>query len=365
VINISKIYEELRLHLDKLPVGFPATDSKIEIDILRELFNRDEAFIATKLSFFPLNLKQIKRKLKKEGRSFENLELILEEMYEKGTIAMRKNGGEKLYSNAMFVVGLYEYQLGRLTPNLVFNIFRYFKEGYFEKEYNLTGIPQLRTIPVNESITPDLSVASYDQLRSFIENSTTIGIMDCICRKAHDLIDDPCKRTDLRETCMTFGSAARMFHEKGQARLISKREAYNLALEFEKEGLVPSPSNSQKPFVVCNCCGCCCEVISNQKRFENPSRFFATNFYAEIDKNECIGCGSCQERCNMDAIQLIDDYYEIDRGKCIGCGLCIDSCPNESITFKKKKEETIPPKNTLETYMKIIEKKNQLKTNSK
>ncbi|TFF97011.1 MAG: 4Fe-4S ferredoxin, partial [Promethearchaeota archaeon] len=150
----------MRFHLDSLPVGFPSTDSNVEIDILRELFKPDEAYIATKLSFFPLKLKQIRRKLKKEGKAFENLELILEEMYKKGTIAIKKTEGEKLYSNAMFVVGLYEYQLGRLTPNLVSNIFKYFKEGYFEKEYNLTGIPQLRTIPVNESISPNLPVAT-------------------------------------------------------------------------------------------------------------------------------------------------------------------------------------------------------------
>jgi ferredoxin len=360
VIYISSIYEELRIHLDRLPVGFPSTDSKVEIDILRELFTPNEAYIATQLSFFPLKITQVQRKCKKDGKEFGNLESILEQMFDKGTIIISQNGGEKLYSNAMFVVGLYEYQLGRLTHSLVSNILKYFKEGYFEKEFNFTGIPQLRTIPVNESISPDLSIATYDQLKFFIENSNTIGIMDCICRKAHDLINEPCKKTDLRETCMTFGSAARIFHEKGQARLISKQEAYKLAKKFEKEGLVPSPSNSQKPFVVCNCCGCCCEVISNQKQFDNPSQFFATNFYAEIDANDCIGCGICQERCNMDAIGLSDDSCKIDRGKCIGCGVCINTCPNEAITLKKKEEETIPPKNTLETYRKIISIKNQL-----
>lgn len=358
------MYEELRAHLDTLPVGYPSTESRVEIEILRELFEPIEAQIAMKLSFIPQKVKQIYRKLSNEDISLERLKDILQQMYSKGTIMRIKNKDETLYSNTMFVVGMYEYQLGRLTASLVSKIFQYFEEGYFEKEFNFTSIPQLRTIPTNEAITPDMTIATYDQLKTFIENASTIAIMDCICRKAHDLLNDPCKKTHLRETCMTFGEAARTFYEKGVARFITKEEAYELARIFEKEGLVPSPSNSKKPFVVCNCCGCCCEVISNQKRFKNPSQFFATNFYAEIHIDLCTSCGLCQERCNLDAITINNANSHIDLGSCIGCGLCISSCPSNAIQLRKKEEEIIPPENTLQTYKNILHKKNKLKNKS-
>ena len=357
---MSDIYENLRKHLDKLPVGYPTTESKIEIKILKQLFEPMEALIATKLSFFPQKLKQIQRKLKKDVISFNNLENILQNMFDKGTIMITEDNGEEAYSNNMFVVGMYEYQLGKLTPDLASNIFQYFKEAFFEKEYNLTGIPQLRTVPVNKAISNDVTIANYDQLSTFIEHSNTIGIMDCICRKAHDLLGDPCKKTNLRETCMTFGSAARYFQEKGLARLITKEEAYQLTAKFEEEGLIPSPSNSQKPFVVCNCCGCCCEVLSNEKRLEYPSRFFASNYHAHIDDDKCTGCNICVDKCQLNAIQGNDHICKIDLGRCIGCGICVINCPNDAIKLIKKKKEKIPPQNTMDTYMQIISKKNQI-----
>ncbi len=332
----------------------------MEIEILKELFTPEEAYIATKLSFFPQNLKKINRKLKESEISLEELEKTLYAMYEKGTIMIGEINNEKVYLNVQFVVGMYEYQLGRLTPSLVNNIFRYFDEAFFEKEFNLTGIPQLRTVPINAAIANDSTVASYDQLRTIISNSDPIGIMDCICRKAHDLIGDPCKKTDLRETCMTFGSGAKLFQERGLARFITKEEALKLAIQFEEEGLVASPSNSQKPFVVCNCCGDCCEIMVNQKKFKSPARFFSTNYYAVVDGDLCVGCGICEERCQMEAITIDDGKITIDLGRCIGCGVCVPTCSEEALSLRKKEHEWIPPERTKDTYVAIMDKKAEI-----
>ena len=43
------IYRKLQQHLDKMPVGYPATESGIEIKILEHLFNPDQAEIALNL----------------------------------------------------------------------------------------------------------------------------------------------------------------------------------------------------------------------------------------------------------------------------------------------------------------------------
>ena len=40
---MSDVYERLRLRLDDLAVGFPETESKIEIRLLKKLFNESEA----------------------------------------------------------------------------------------------------------------------------------------------------------------------------------------------------------------------------------------------------------------------------------------------------------------------------------
>ncbi len=358
--EINSIFFELLEHINKMPVGLPITNSGVEIRLLKLLFTEEEARLAMKLNFTPQQLKKIHRKLRNNGLSLDELENKLETMYEKGTIIRALNNGEKLFLLAPFVPGIYEFQLGRLTPELVKNVLQYFKEAYFEKEYNISGIPQLRTIPIEKSVPVDLNIASYDQIREIIDKASYIGIMDCICRNAHDMIGDPCKKTNLRKTCMTFGSAAKTFYEKGEAEFISKENAYELIKKFEEVGLVPQPSNSQKPFVICNCCGCCCEVLTNQKRFDKPARLFATNFHAIMDGDLCVGCGTCEERCNMDAISIVDGLSEINLEKCIGCGVCVPTCPEDAIKIVKNELEIVPPSNTKETYIAIMNAKAEL-----
>ncbi len=363
--EINGVYDDLLDHFNKMPVGLPKTHSRVEFQLLKLLFTKEEAQIATKLNFNPQKLKKIHRKLRNNNLTIEELDKKLEGMYEKGTIIRVNNNGEKLYLLAPFVPGIYEFQLGRLTPELINIVFQYFKEAYFEKEYNVPGIPQLRTIPVEESVPFNLSIASYDTIREIINMSSEIGIMDCICRKAHDIIDDPCKKTDLRKTCMTFGSAAKMFHEKGDAEFITKEKAYDLIKDFEEAGLVPQPSNSQRPFVICNCCGCCCEVLTNQKSFDNPARLFASNFHAIINTELCSGCGVCEVRCNMDAISLNKGISEVDHDKCIGCGLCVSTCPENAIKLEHNMTEIIPPSNTKTTYIEIMNAKAKLAQTNK
>ena len=42
---MEEIYEKLRERLDMFPQGFPSTESRVELEILRELFSPDEAEI--------------------------------------------------------------------------------------------------------------------------------------------------------------------------------------------------------------------------------------------------------------------------------------------------------------------------------
>ena len=41
-----EIYKELACHLDKMPIGYPTTDSGVELRILKRLFTPEHAEIA-------------------------------------------------------------------------------------------------------------------------------------------------------------------------------------------------------------------------------------------------------------------------------------------------------------------------------
>jgi electron transport complex protein RnfB len=361
----SDIYRELQQHLDKMPVGYPATESGVELRILSHLFTPEEAKIATNLNFQPEPLKTIYRRVKKIGISMEELEQKLDKMYQKGTIirGKRKEGDieVKYYASAPIVVGMFEYQLNRLTEDFVKDMYHYFEESFFEGEFNKTGIPQIRTIPIEKSLEYEQSISTYDDVRAIIENSDgPISVAECICRKSKDLIGEPCKRTNLRESCFTFRTAAEMFIEKGLGREISKEEAIKILEKAEEDGLVIQPANSQRPRSICTCCGCCCEILVNQKKLAEPARLFASNYYAEVDEDLCTGCGICVERCNMDAVTLEDNISHVNKARCIGCGVCVPTCTSEAISLHKKEEHTIPPKNSYNTYLAIMDKKAEL-----
>ncbi len=363
-IENLNIYRGLQKHLDKMPIGFPSTDSGIELRVLKDLFTSKEALIAMKLNFMPVSLKKIYRRVKNSGMKIEEVEQMLDGMYQKGLLNFGKrideNGEEKYYANAPFIIGMFEYQLNRLTKEFIANSRQYLEEAFF-KEYNRTKIPQLRTIPIEQSITYEQKIATYDDLRAIIENcGEPIAVADCICRKIQDILGNPCKATDLREICFSFRNAAHTYIDKGFARSITKEEALNILEKVEADGLVIQPGNSQRPMCICCCCGCCCEVLTNQKRFNQPAQFFATNYYAKINPELCIGCGICEDICQMDAILLIDDISTVDRNRCIGCGVCVPKCTSEAIKLQKKEKDTIPPKNTIATYMAIMDKKAEL-----
>ena len=47
---MSDVYERLAKHLDNLPAGFPATDTGVELRILKRLFTPQEAEVALGLT---------------------------------------------------------------------------------------------------------------------------------------------------------------------------------------------------------------------------------------------------------------------------------------------------------------------------
>ena len=93
-------------------------------------------------------------------------------------------------------------------------------------------------------------------------------------------------------------------------------------------------STAESPQFVgcCNCCGDCCGVLRGTNDLgldEGPQR---SNYRAVIDLDNCIACGDCIERCQVDAITEGDDGMPLlDRDRCIGCGVCVIGCSSDSI----------------------------------
>jgi len=356
----SQIYRDLQKHLDRLPTSYPATESGVEIRILKHLFTPEEAGIATQLSMMPESLTRIYRRVRKSGISIKYLEQVLDRMVHKGCILATKKNDEKLYSNAMLAIGMYEFQVERLTEDFAKDFLQYLDEAFAEGA-SKTKIPQLRTIPIEKSIpTPEkYQISNYDNVRKIIENvSGQIAAANCVCRQTKDLVRESCAKTDLRETCLMLSpNEAEYYIDVGIGHSITKEEALAILEKAQEAGLVLQPVNSQRPEAICCCCGDCCGILASVKKFPRPADFYATNYYAQVDPELCTGCQDCIDRCQLEALVMVNDVASINLDRCIGCGNCVVICESNAIQLHKKAVEVLPPKDTEALYMNIMSKK--------
>ena len=81
----ESLYRRLQQHLDRMPVGFPATQSGVEIRILERLFTPEEAEIALELSAIPETAATVHKRLKSR-MALPELKQKLAQMGQKGNI---------------------------------------------------------------------------------------------------------------------------------------------------------------------------------------------------------------------------------------------------------------------------------------
>jgi electron transport complex protein RnfB len=349
------IYRQLQRHLDKMPVPFPETKSGVEISLLKQLFDEEEANIALKLSALPETIDKIHGRFKEGEITKDLLTSKLKGLFDKGAIMSEPNAKRgPMYSKLPLAIGIFEHQVDRITKELAEDFFKYEDEGFADALLK-SKTKQMRTIPVNVKIDPEFLVGSYDNARAIIENSPgPYAVMNCICRQAREKMGGSCKQTNIMETCFTLENAASFMMEKGVARELNKDEMIVLITRAEHEGMVLQPQNTQDPEFICCCCGCCCGVLTAAKKYPNPAEFLQTNFYATIDTEKCAACGECMELCQMDALVSVNNHTEVLRNHCIGCGVCLNACATEAISLMKTEKEAVPPKDSKEMYKKMI-----------
>ena len=106
------IYRQLQEYLDSLPVGFPKTESGIELAILRKIYQPDEAKIAVLMTPIPETSRAFSQRT---GIDPDEASRMLERMASKGQIFRMKKGKASSYHVIPFIPGIYEYQIENMV----------------------------------------------------------------------------------------------------------------------------------------------------------------------------------------------------------------------------------------------------------
>ncbi|MFA5310016.1 MAG: 4Fe-4S dicluster domain-containing protein [Dehalococcoidales bacterium] len=362
--NEEQIFRALQQHLDKGPVGFPATPSGADIALLKKLFTPEEARIGACLSTIKLEpATRIHRRVKKLGlkMTLDEMKQALNTMARKGTILVYSQGlREKHYKNAGVTAGgIVDFQVDRLTREMADTFHQYHVEAFAAAE--MTGarsIPQLRTIPVEKSIpiAEKHAVTTYDDVRRLLDDAPgPYAVANCVCRQTKDIQGEPCQHSDIRETCLQIGSDhARQYVEMGIARYVGKEEALQILERAQQAGFILQPENSQRPEAICCCCGDCCGLLSAVKKSPRPADMYASNYYVSVDTALCQACGACVQRCQLEARTIVNGAAAVDLNRCIGCGNCVTTCASGATRLVKKATPLVPPKNKDAAFLKIM-----------
>ena len=349
-------YVKLAKFLDNLPGGFPSTDTGVELRILKKLFTQEEAELAMKLSLIAEEAGVLAKRIKRNERETADL---LNRMARKGLIySIEKEGRPPRYLATHYVIGIWEYHVNDLSPDLVRDM-----EEYIPTLLNVDAwkkAPQLRTIPVGRSIPVELDVMPYEMAEELVRSHSKFLVAPCICRKERTIVGKGCQKP--MESCLVLGGAAEYYIRNGIGREIEKQEALKILSEADRNGLVIQPSNSQKVVNICCCCGCCCAILRTVKSHPKPAELVSSAFSVAYDPEACSNCQICVDRCQMEAIFLIGDSIVHDFDRCIGCGLCVSTCPSEAVTLVRKKNSALPhvPKTFMETNIRLLRARKKL-----
>lgn len=353
---MEPIYEKLQKHLDGLPGGFPATESKVELRILKRLFTPEEAELAGQLS---LKLETAETIAERVGWPLAKASPMLKDMTRRGLIfSIETPNRPPAYMAAQFVVGIWEYNLNNLDEEFVRDLDEYFP--YLAKEA-FDHLPQLRTIPVGKSLTADMEILPYEQVEELVRKQKKFLVAPCICRREHRLKGAGCDK--LMEACLIFGWGAEYYERNGLGRVITLQETLEILKKAEEDGLVIQPSNAQEIINICCCCGDCCQILLNLKRHPKPALMVSSAWTVKADPQACLGCQICLDRCQMEALSLPEGQVVLDVDRCIGCGLCVSTCSGGALVLDRKPESRQPsvPKNTMEAHALRAQKRAQAK----
>ncbi len=342
----------------------PITDTLIEF--LQTVITEEQAEFLLIFKKRSLSIDQIKAKTELDDNA---LDKMLNGLMDNGIVisAPSKSTGIMVYRLMGPYPGIFEYSLMRgktddkykklaQLANKMFKEIAVKTSENYESRVNLfRQMPAIdRTLPVEKEVdVGSEAVMPYEEIKKYLEEygkeENNIAVATCYCRHEHDLLNDPCKLNAPKKNCFLFDKSAKFAIEHDFASPISIDDALKLFREAEDYGLVHKVfhvhSDPEKGIeAMCNCCKCCCGIIQMHYRGVGPFHTISS-YLANVSEEDCIGCGTCVEKCPMEAIELEDETASIDVDRCIGCGVCAYHCPEEAIHLKRtgQRDVFIPP----------------------
>ena len=379
ILSKEKYYNELAEKLDGtvfgLSVGEQGNISETWMEYLKELIPEEDIKYIVKLNIYPfmMSIKRFARKIDKlESEAKEILDRSFNNDY---VMRIHSKSKSKKFEYAihlpflLFDAPVLNFQTGysnekkEKIAKLSLKFLE--EEGWYHNFEGGPKTPLSRIIPVQKSIPTQSKILPYENVIQIIEDAKVLSLHECACRARLQAVGRrKCTDKYPLETCIGVNQGGQYVIDRGKGREISKEEAKELLMEFNKLGLVHTTENFQDGdhMILCSCCSCCCNLIGGITKlgWDNPRAIASSNYIAEIfNPDECTNCKICIAKCPFKAISSsISGLIVINKEKCMGCGVCVVNCPSQVIKLKRLEREIIY-KNQVELGLKISQETNR------
>ncbi len=208
-----------------------------------------------------------------------------------------------------------------------------FADTYHGKVMPLEAAKHLVTVQKEISLTNLEQVIPYALARDIIlHNPDHIVALECPCRASRP---HACQPLDV---CLIVGEPFASFvaeHHPHRSRWITPVEAQEILHAEHERGHVHhaffKDAMLGRFYAICNCCACCCGAM---QAWRNGVPMLASSGYVgQVAMDQCIGCGTCAEFCQFEAISVSVGRAVVNPSLCMGCGVCASKCTQEAISL--------------------------------
>ncbi len=359
----KQAYRSLQQRLERMPVGAPGQGTIFEI--LKLLFTPHEAAL---LAQFPMKFSTIGALSRKLQIPEAELQTTLDRLCERGGVCDLFLSGKRRYMLNPTIVGFFEFSMMRVREDMDQKHLAELYHRYILEEPDFVSswkTASAETTPfrtlIHEEALPEnyTEVLDWERCNHLLEETNDFGVTICHCRHVKHHLGEDCQVFHMEDSCLSLGMGVDYLVRNGMARRISREEARDILAESRDAGLVHMADNVQRRGTfICNCCGCCCEVLNSFKRWDSFTNVFASNYLAQPSEAKCRGCKKCQQACPVNAIDMVPGERHVDGRTikrmavvdphvCIGCGVCQLACRFDSMKMVPREVRRIAPENTV------------------